>query len=71
MNVAVLPASARAPLDAQLMEAVLTFSDEERPLEPRGRFAPGRSLTRLQLPAGAARFLLEIDAPGSYALFTE
>jgi len=52
------------------MDAVLAFSDRERPLSAGDTLTPSRRLTRLQL-GGHVRFHLSIPSAGCYALFTE
>jgi G3E family GTPase len=73
MNVVLLPApgATREHLEAAQMDAVLTFSDEEQPLEPGGTLTPGKRLTRLVLPGREARFTVAVERAGAYALFTE
>ena len=72
MNLALLPLTAATPaaVESLLMDAVLTFSDEEHALQPGGVIHPGKTLTQLQLP-GAVTFPVQVDQPGAYVLFTE
>ncbi|MDB5307816.1 MAG: cobalamin biosynthesis protein CobW [Gemmataceae bacterium] len=58
-------------LKAAEADAVLVFSDDERDIAPGSTVAPGKVLSRLQLPGGEARFVVAVDRPGVYALFTE
>jgi len=53
------------------LQAVLTFSAPEQPVQPGGRIVPGADLHQLVLPEGEKRFLLDIPSNGHYALFTE
>jgi G3E family GTPase len=72
MKATILPAAGgdRAALDAVQMNAVLLFSDSEKPIDP-GDALPAKRLCALQLPGGEMRFQIQIDKPGPYALFTE
>ena len=73
MNLVVLPtqtATAEA-VEAILMDAVLTFSDEEQGVAGGETIVPGKLLYKLQLPAGEQRFTLKIEQDGTYVLFTE
>ena len=58
-------------LEAVQLDAVLTFSDTEYPVEPGGVIAPGQRLHQLVLPPGEKRFGVDIATGGFYALFTE
>jgi G3E family GTPase len=74
MNVVVLPTSTADEAGRRAVEhdAVLTFSDEEHDVGPGDALPVGKTLHRLQLPAGGEkRFPLAIDQAGCYALFTE
>ncbi|GAB4110534.1 MAG: GTP-binding protein [Roseiflexaceae bacterium] len=74
MDVALLALTEATPaaLEAQLIEAVLTFSDD--PIEaPAGSLLqPGKQLYQLQLLGEQTmRFTLQIEQAGAYALFSE
>jgi G3E family GTPase len=73
MNLTLLatPSGDDTGLESVLMDAVLTFSDEEVPVSPGETIRPGKSLSRLQLSDGETRFTFEIATAGHYALFTE
>ncbi|MBM4074965.1 MAG: GTP-binding protein [Planctomycetes bacterium] len=73
MNLTLLPTnrSDNAGLEAVLMDAVLTFSDEEVCVGAGEVIRPGKSLSQLQLAEGESCFEFEIPVAGSYALFTE
>jgi G3E family GTPase len=73
MNVALVPCPAAdwAGLEAVLMDAVLAFSDDERPLPAGRELRPGKALTQLQLGEAGAVFRVAVPAAGCYALFTE
>jgi G3E family GTPase len=74
MKVAVLPTEGdgRAALDRVVMDAVLAFSDK-KPLavRPGSVFRAGQALCELQLVGSELRFVLKVERPGAYALFTE
>ena len=73
MDVVLLPVSSDGPaaLEETVMDAVLAFSDDAHPVPDQGILRPGKRLSRLQLAAGPSRFGLQIDAAGTYALFTQ
>ncbi|MFN3323267.1 MAG: CobW family GTP-binding protein [Bryobacteraceae bacterium] len=74
MNAVLLPAKSAdyEGLESVQMEAVLSFSDEEKPVDPGSALTPGATLYQLNLERkGEKRFRLEIPADGVYALFTE
>jgi hypothetical protein len=73
MNCAILPVhnATLESLEAVQMDAVLTFSDYEVPVQPGGKILPGKRLHQLFLPEGEKRFPIEISEAGAYALFTE
>ncbi len=72
MNVVLLPLPAATPeaVQAILMEAVLTFSDEEHAIQAGDTLTAGKHLSQLQLQ-GAVTFNIQVDQPGDYALFTQ
>jgi G3E family GTPase len=70
MKVVLLP-SADAGLGSVVLDAVLTFSDEERPVRPGGVLGPGKVLYGPQLPGGEVSFRVRVPRAGAYALFTE
>jgi len=73
MNCAILPVhnATFESLEAVQMDAVLTFSDYQVPVQPGGKILPGKRLHQLFLPEGEKRFPIEISEAGAYALFTE
>jgi G3E family GTPase len=73
MNLTLLPTTAgdNTGLEAVLMDAVLTFSEDEVALSHGETIRPGKSLSQLQLTGDEARFAFEIPTEGHYALFTE
>jgi len=74
MNLVVLPLdeASRAGLDAKLMDAVLTFSDVERAVNPGEALHIGRDrLNQLTLEPRPLSFTLTIEQPGAYGIFTE
>jgi G3E family GTPase len=73
MNCTLLPVhnAAFESLEEVQMDAVLTFSDAEVPVQPGGSITPGKRLHQLVLPDGEKRFTIEIPEAGAYALFTE
>ena len=73
MQIVVLPVAddSAAALEAAVMDAVLTFSDDERPVRQGGTFTPGKTLYNLDLSHGATTVRLDVPADGCYALFTE
>jgi len=70
MNVTLLPCQT-PDLEAVQMDAVLTFSADEHPVEPGGTLKPGKVLSQLRLADGESRFTVTIPSAGHYALFTE
>jgi len=73
MNVVVMPVDGPTfgALERVQMEAVLTFSDEERPVRGGEAIRPGKVLHQLQLDGAGREFLVDLPAMGHYALFTE
>jgi G3E family GTPase len=73
IDVVLLPVACAGPtaLEGAVLEAVLTFSDDEQPVNPGGTIRPGKTLHRLRPGKGASRFAVRIDQPGAYALFTQ
>jgi G3E family GTPase len=73
MNCVILPVRNETfeGLEAVQLDAVLTFSDTEFPVQPGGKIVPGKRLHQLVLPEGERRFTIEISEAGAYALFTE
>ena len=73
IDVALLPVSCAGPtsLEGAVMDAVLTFSDDAHPANPRTPVRPGKKLHRLHLGKGQSRFGIQIDQAGAYALFTQ
>ncbi len=73
MKVALLPTKGATPahLEATLLDAVLTFSDDEQVVQPGGTIEPGPALRQLQLGSGTTTFAVRVAEAGAYALFTE
>ncbi|MBM3725913.1 MAG: GTP-binding protein [Acidobacteria bacterium] len=74
MSITVMPVKSAdyQGLEGAQMDAVLTFSSQEKPVELGGAIKPGPDLHQLILRGdGEKRFLIEVPASGSYALFTE
>jgi G3E family GTPase len=71
--VALLPVALAGPtaLEGVVMDAVLTFSDQEQVVEPKGAVRPGKKLHQLRIGEGQSRFNIKIDQAGAYALFTQ
>lgn len=69
--VAAAPDADAGALDAVLMSAVLTFSDDEQLVPAGGVLTPGTTLYNLDLAHGASTFILEVPVDGHYAVFTE
>lgn len=65
------PSADPAGLAAAVEPAVRVFSDDGVEVAGGGSLAPGAGLHTLLLPGGEGRFVVAIDRPGSYALFTE
>ncbi len=74
MKVAVLPTEGdgRAALDRVVIAALLAFSDKA-PLavRPGSVLQPVQALCELHLVGEELRFVLKVERPGTYALFTE
>ena len=73
INIVLLPlpeptASAR---EAAQMDAVLLFSEDDAPVANGDILRPGKRLWTLPLGADGARFSLNVQQPGAYALFTQ
>jgi G3E family GTPase len=72
MVVQPLAAADEATLEAGVMPAVLSFSDEPHPCAPGEALVPGAQLYQLELTAtGAMAFPVVIGQSGHYAIFTE
>jgi G3E family GTPase len=74
MSLAIMPVKSAdyQGMEGAQMDAVLTFSSEEKPVEPGGAIKPGYDLHQLILRGdGEKRFRIEVAANGPYALFTE
>jgi G3E family GTPase len=73
IDVALLPVACAGPtaLEGVVMDAVLTFSDQEQVVEPKGTVRPGKEVHRLRIGEGQSRFNIKIDQAGAYALFTQ
>jgi len=72
MNLIVLPTSdSGSGLESVLMDAVLTYSDAERPVASGGDIAIGKTLNQLQLSEATSTFRLSVPQRGRYAIFTE
>ncbi len=73
MQAALLPVRAAGfgGLEEVQLEAVLTFSDEGRAVEPGEALTPGKTLYELQLAGGEMAFRIRIETAGAYALFTQ
>jgi G3E family GTPase len=74
MNVVLAPVadSSFEALENVQFDTVLTFSSDEQRMPPGGTIKPGQVLNQLiLLPKGEKRFVLQIPADGTYALFTE
>jgi G3E family GTPase len=71
--VALLPVACAGPtaLEGVVMDAVLTFSDQEQVVEPKGAVRPGKKLHQLRIGEGQSQFNIKIDKAGAYALFTQ
>ena len=73
IDVVLLPVSLAdgTALESVLMDAVLTFSEDEHPADTNTTVRPGRKLHRLRLGKSRSRFGIQIDRAGTYALFTQ
>jgi G3E family GTPase len=73
IDVALLPVSRDEPasLEAVVMDAVLTFSEDVQPVDTKATLRPGKKLHRLRPGKGKSRFGVRVDEAGDYALFTQ
>jgi len=72
MKLAILPISSNSAeaVEAELMTAVLIFSEEERAINP-GKAIETGALQQLVLGEQQSRYSISIQHPGAYAIFTE
>jgi G3E family GTPase len=73
MDIVLLPIAGLSEDAAResVMDAVLLFSDNPGAVSAGQVIRPGKRLHRLALTEPKSKFLLEIDAPGAYALYTQ
>ncbi|MBL8211842.1 MAG: GTP-binding protein [Bryobacterales bacterium] len=74
MNLVVMPVpgSDYAGLESAQLDAVLSFSSDEKVAAPGDTILPGHDLYQLRLEeTGEKRFRITIETAGAYALFTE
>jgi G3E family GTPase len=73
MSVVILPVESAThnTLQAAEMDAVLLFSEEDKPVSSGGKLVPGKTHYELKLDGEPAEFEVEIPSAGYYAFFTE
>jgi G3E family GTPase len=73
IDIVIIPVSSQDALSEKrvIEDAVLLFSDAEKPVKNNDTITPGKTLHRFKLESGGMTVSLEVQKPGVHAIFTQ